>query len=51
MGIPLDNIKWQYHSPENYNYAPVDDHTRVTLCDMEKIRDKAHATEDYEALT
>lgn len=51
MGIPLDNVKWQYHAPENFNYAPVDDHTRITLCDMEKIWDKAHATEDYEALT
>jgi len=27
MGIPLDNFKWQYQDPENYNYAPVDDHT------------------------
>ena len=50
MGIPLDNFKWQYQDPENYNYAPVDDHTWITLRDMEKIWDKAHATEDYEAL-
>lgn len=50
MGVPLNNIKWTYEDPENYSYAPVDDHTRVTLRDMEKIRDKANATEDYEAL-
>lgn len=50
MGIPLNNVKWTYQDPENYSYAPVDDHTRVTLRDMEKIWDKAHATEDYEAL-
>ena len=50
MGIPLNNVKWTYDNPENYNYAPVDDHTRITLQDMEKIRDKAHASEDYEAL-
>jgi len=50
MGIPLTHVKWTHENPENYSYAPVDDHTRVTLRDMEKIRDKAHATEDYEAL-
>lgn len=50
MGIPLNNIKWTNEDPENYSYAPVDEDTRVTLIDMEKIKDKAHQTEDYEML-
>lgn len=27
MGIPLNNVKWTYQDPENYSYAPVDEHT------------------------
>ena len=50
MGMHLNHVKWTYDEQENYSYAPVDDHTRVTLRDMEKIRDSAHASEDYEAL-
>lgn len=50
MGIPLNNIKWTNEDPENYSYAPVDEDTRITLIDMEKIKDKAHQTEDYEML-
>jgi len=50
MGIPLNNIKWTNEDPENYSYAPVDEDTRITLIDMEKLKDKAHQTEDYEML-
>ena len=38
MGIPLNNIKWTNEDPENYSYAPVDEDTRITLIDMEKIK-------------
>jgi centrosomal protein CEP104 len=50
LGIPLNNIKWTNEDPENYSYAPVDEDTRITLIDMEKLKDKAHQTEDYEML-
>mmetsp|Transcript_30234 Transcript_30234/g.34616 ORF Transcript_30234/g.34616 Transcript_30234/m.34616 type:complete len:441 (+) Transcript_30234:175-1497(+) len=50
LGIPLNNIKWTNEDPENYSYAPVDEDTRLTLIDMEKLKDKAHQTEDYEML-
>lgn len=50
MGIPLNNIKWTNEDPENYSYAPVDEDTRLTLIDMEKLKDNAHQTEDYEML-
>jgi hypothetical protein len=46
MGLPITDemVKWNsYHEtdPKSFAYAPVDDETRQTLMDMEKMRDRA----------
>ena len=46
MGLPLsdDLVKWNSShdtDPKSFAYAPVDDDTRQTLMDMEKLRDSA----------
>lgn len=46
MGLPLsdDLAKWNHadNDAKSYTYAPVDDETRQTLIDMERLRNKAH---------
>ena len=50
MGLPVDNVRWNTDDPESYTYAPVDDDTRVTIRDLERIRDRAFQSQDYEML-
>lgn len=38
MGLPIENVNWSYHDQESFTYAPVDDDTRQTLVDMERIK-------------
>ena len=46
----MDLIHWFEEDDRNFEYAPIDDDTRVTLTDMQKLREKALHTEDFEAL-
>jgi len=53
MGVPLQQPgqDWTFDEIEksdSLTYAPVDDDTRLTLKDMQKIWIKAHKTNDYE---
>ena len=55
MGLPITDalVNWssfQEHDPKSYTYAPVDSETRVTLMDMERLKDKAFKAQDYEML-
>jgi hypothetical protein len=48
MGLPITDslVKWSISDddPKSYTYAPVDEDTRLTLLDMERLRDKAFKT-------
>lgn len=50
MGLPIETVNWSYVDDNSYTYAPVDDDTRQTLIDMERKRDQAYKTQDYEML-
>ena len=45
MGLPISNdlVKWNHAENDvtSYTYAPVDDDTRQTLIEMERLRDNA----------
>jgi predicted P-loop ATPase/GTPase len=46
MGLPIseDLAKWNHADidAKSYTYAPVDEETRLTLIDMERLRNRAH---------
>ena len=48
MGLPISDqlVKWNHaeNDSKSYTYAPVDEDTRTTLIDMERLRDKAFKT-------
>jgi len=54
MGLPVSDalVKWNHAENDNqsYTYAPVDEETRTTLIEMERLRDKAFKSQDYELL-
>lgn len=55
MGLPLSDslVTWssfQDNDPKSYTYAPVDDDTRLTLIEMERLRNQAFKNQDYEKL-
>lgn len=54
MGLPLSDglVKWNYaeNDTKSYTYAPVDEDTRITLMEMERMKDKAFKQQDYELL-
>lgn len=50
MGMPLDLLGWFEEDDRNYEYAPIDDETKVTLKDMQGIKQAALHNEDYPAL-
>jgi hypothetical protein len=54
MGLPISDslVKWNHaeKDSQSYTYAPVDEDTRTTLIDMERLRDKAFKNQDYELL-
>jgi centrosomal protein CEP104 len=50
LGMPLDLIAWFDEDDRNFEYAPIDDETRITLRDLQRFRDLALKDEDYEAM-
>ena len=50
LGMPLDLLNWFESDDRNYGYAPIDEETRCTLRDMQKMKHLAYGEEDYEAL-
>lgn len=54
MGLPISDslVNWNHaeKDSQSYTYAPVDEETRTTLIDMERLRDKAFKNQDYELL-
>ena len=50
IGLPLDLIAWFDEDDRNFEFAPIDENSRQTLIDMQKLRDNSLKHEDYEAL-
>lgn len=49
MGLPL-NDPYFYVNDANYEIAPVDDETRITIKDMLEILHRSEKTKDFEIL-
>lgn len=54
LGLPITDslVKWNYaeNDAKSYTYAPVDNDTRQTLMEMERLRDRSFKNQDYEQL-
>jgi len=50
LGVPLDLLAWFEEDERNYEHSPIDESTRETIRDMEKLRYKAVENEEYETL-
>ena len=47
LGVPLDIVEWSHADEDSYKFTPVDDESRESLIDLERMRDKAFQREDY----
>ena len=50
MGVPLDLLAWFEEGDRNFEYAPIDSETKITLKDLDNMRYKAVQNEEYETL-
>ena len=40
-GIPVDMLSWYDEDSKNFEYAPMDDDTKITLKDMIQLKERA----------
>lgn len=50
LGIPLDLIAWFDEDDRNFQYAPIDEDSRQTLADMEKLKLQCLKSGDFSGL-
>ena len=41
LGIPVDMLNWYDEDSRNFEFAPIDDDTKITLKDMITVKEKA----------
>ncbi|KRX06659.1 Armadillo-type fold [Pseudocohnilembus persalinus] len=50
QGIPIDLMNWYHEDCRQWEHAPIDNDTKITLEDLEKLKQQALVEQDFEML-